>query len=246
MRKKGKNQMKKKIIIIGTILIIIISNLIMQIIKNTSVKASDSDVYDIILFWGQSNMVSWANTEGEMPDGFKDIYNFSKETDIDADILERTKSTSLVNTPIEDDTAYIYKYLSNSFDEITSTTYILGDGFDKSDYRDGKIHGLTYNPSTGKLEKYVQGTSEHISIQTTENVNMIPEFCRTYYERTGHKVIAVTGAVGGAPIESFLPKSDSNHKINDDTDYMYEAIKENFNGAVSLANSEGYNIGGKY
>ena len=211
------------------------------------VNASDSDVYDIILFWGQSNMAGYSTTEGSMPDGYsEDLYKFSKDTDIDIDILRTTKNESTVNTPLEEETAYIYKYLSNSFSEITKDTRILGDGLDDNEYNDKKMHGLTYNPSTGKLEKYVDGKSSHISIQTTENVNMIPEFCRTYYERTGHKVIAVNGAVGGANIECFLPKDDSNHIIDGTTDYMYEAIKENFTSAVKLAQQKGYNIGGKY
>ena len=211
------------------------------------VNASDSDVYDIILFWGQSNMAGYSTTEGSMPDGYsEDLYKFSKDTDIDIDILRTTKNESTVNTPLEEENAYIYKYLSNSFSEITKDTRILGDGLDDNEYNDKKMHGLTYNPSTGKLEKYVDGKSSHISIQTTENVNMIPEFCRTYYERTGHKVIAVNGAVGGANIECFLPKDDSNHIIDGTTDYMYEAIKENFTSAVKLAQQKGYNIGGKY
>lgn len=78
------------------------------------------------------------------------------------------------------------------------------------------------------------------------NVNMIPEFCRTYYEKTGHKVIAVTGAVGGVSIQTFLPQSDANHPTYTGVQYMYEAIKENFNGAVQLANRKGYKVGGKY
>lgn len=240
---------KTKLITVFLILIMLL-NIGFFFIKYNYVKATDNDVYDIILFWGQSNMVSHATQGSSMPGNFStDKYNFSKETDIDIDILNNTKSTNIVNTPMKSKTAYIYKYLSNSFDEITSNTYILGDGLEESEINNGKLHGLSYNPTTKKLDKYYYNSDSdrsYLSIETRANVNMIPEFCRTYYERTGHKVIAVNGAVGGAPIEYFLPKDDPNHKTDGYTDYMYEAIKENFSGAVKLAQKNNLNIGGKY
>ena len=107
--------MKNKKIV--NIFIIIFVILIVGSFKYYSyVNASDSDVYDIILFWGQSNMAGYSTTEGSMPDGYsEDLYKFSKDTDIDIDILRTTKNESTVNTPLEEETAYIYKYLSNIF-----------------------------------------------------------------------------------------------------------------------------------
>ncbi len=243
--------MRKKLISITTICVMIFS-ICMPILGTKTVEAvgSNEDIYDIVLFWGQSNMVGWPNYNERMPEGFENKEQFSKDTDIDIDILENTVSTSKVYTDLEPHTAYMYKPLQNSFDEITSDTNILGDGFSMDEYEGTSYEtsraGLTYNKNTGKLEKFTLGISPYISIETSANVNMIPEFCRTYYERTGHKVIAVTGAVGGVGIQSFLPYGDPNHVSHPGCDYMYEAIKESFNGAVGLANSKGYKIDGKY
>lgn len=245
----------KKRFICSTIIFVLLFSVVFPIIvkKSNTVEARSDDIYDIVLFWGQSNMVGWPNYEEEMPEGFEDKEQFSKDTDIDIDILKNTASTSKVYTRLKPNTAYMYKPLKNSFDEITSDTNILGDGFSMSEYEGTSYEtsrgGLTYNPDKPegeRLEKFVLGTSPYISAETSANVNMIPEFCRTYYERTGHKVIAVTGAVGGVGIQSFLPYGDPNHVSHPGCDYMYEAIKESFNGAVNLANTEGYNIGGKY
>lgn len=103
---KGVENEKKLISITSIIsIIILLIILVMFIGGNKKIEATQEDVYDIILFWGQSNMVGWPNTDEAMPSGFED-----KET------------------------GYIYKYLSNSFEEITSQTNILGDGFQASDY----------------------------------------------------------------------------------------------------------------
>lgn len=208
--------MKNKVIAIFIICIIVIGTTISIFKgKKDEVDAATGDVYDIILFWGQSQMVGYPTLDVDMPSQYwGDIMKrmlSAAHTNIDHDIISNTHSMSRVSTPLDSESAYIYKYLSNSFEEIQKDTHILGDGMSESEYNDGSFHGLTYNPSTGKLEKYIPGQSSHISIQTYGAVNMIPEFCRTYYEQTGHKVIAVTGAVGGAPIQTFLPKSDPNH-----------------------------------
>ena len=86
---------KTKLITVFLILIMLL-NIGFFFIKYNYVKATDNDVYDIILFWGQSNMVSHATQGSSMPGNFStDKYNFSKETDIDIDILNNTKSTKL-------------------------------------------------------------------------------------------------------------------------------------------------------
>lgn len=210
------------------------------------------DIYDIVLFFGQSNMNSWPQTNGAMPADFSDKHTYSIESGIDEDILDWTISTSFVRVPIKENCGYIYKYLTNSLDMITPDTVICGDGFENSGYigsvYENSYGGLKYNPETNTLKQYHVGDS-YVSIQTSPNQNMIPEFCRKYNELTGHKVIAVTCAVGGAPIECFLPADNPNNYYNKKgttQHYMYEALTTNFNSAVKYALDNNLTIGGKY
>lgn len=209
-------------------------------------------IYDIILFWGQSNMNAWPQTNAMMPPGFEDRHQYALDSGIDEDILNWTISTSRVDVPLVPDSAYWYRYLTNSFEPMVSGNPICGEGFYEANPRnDDYVYsygGLKYNPATGKLEQYYTG-EPYVSIQTSPNQNMIPEFCRTYYELTGHKVIAVTCAVGGAPIQCFLPSTDPNNhynRLNMQHHYMYEGLVEYFNSAVNAAQQAGMQISGRY
>lgn len=211
-----------------------------------------NDIYDIVLFFGQSNMNAWPETGASMPAEFSDRHAYAVESGIDEDILNWTVSTSFVSIPIKESTGYIYKYLSNSLEMITPNTVICGDGFENSGYigdiYENSYGGLKYNPDTKTLEQFHIG-DPYISIQTSPNQNMIPEFCRRYNELTGHKVIAVTCAVGGAPIECFLPADNPNNYYNRrgaTQHYMYEGLVLNFNAAVKYAADNNLTIGSKY
>lgn len=217
------------------------------------ITEENHDIYDIVLFFGQSNMNAWPETNASMPmEFYEDRHQYSIESGIDEDILNWTTSTSTVSVPISENIGYVYDYLTNSLDMITPQTYICGDGFEKAGYI-GEVYensygGLKYNPGTQKLEQFYVG-DDYISCQTSPNQNMIPEFCRRYHELTGHKVISVMCSVGGAPIECFLPATDEENyynKRNKQQHYIYEGLVENFNSAVKYAEDNGLNIQNKY
>lgn len=217
-------------------------------------------VYDIILFWGQSNNIGYSNVSSSvtMPGGFNrndinSIYSFSEKTDIDVDILQNTYSECLVKTPIPSGIAYFYRALSDEMEEITPNTTILGDGWGDAESVSvpyNTWHGMRYDPSTGELVKYVHGQGPYLSLETSGAVNMIPEFCRSYYEATGHGVIVVNAGVGGAAIQEFLPVSDADHLALDGRNYLYEAMKENFlrarDGADIWLTGKGAVLGDSY
>lgn len=215
------------------ILIIIISLLLVKIIQNKSVYAGDTEIYDVILFWGQSNMVGcMQDLDEERFDNQseEEVENFSKATGIDTDILYNTTKRNYTKIEQKPSTVYEYKYLTNSLEEINSNTKTLGEG-------------ILYNTSTGKFS--VEGDFG-VAAQSY-GINMIPEFCRTYYERTGHKVIAVMCAAGGQRIQTFLPVNDEDHIVGGENNvsYIYEGIVEKYNAAISYCQNNGYTIGNK-
>ena len=83
----------------------------------------------------------------------------------------------------------------------------------------------------------MNGTTEDTAYNGA--TNMIPQFCKTYYYLTGHKVIAVMCAKGGEPIEAFTPNGGNGRKI-------YQVMKQKYNAAVSYAQSQNLTIANKY
>ena len=225
--------MKKKIVPI-IILLSILSLLFVKIIQNKSVYAGDAEVYDVILFWGQSNMqgyMSLDEAERFDPTSAEEVENFSKATGIDTDILYNTTSMSYVKIEQQPSTVYEYKYLTNNLEELSSSTQKLGEN-------------LTYNATTGKLE--AKTSEDKSAAQQSVGINMIPEFCKTYYERTGRKVVAVMCAVGGQRIETFLPVDDEDYvNIANTAYYVYEGMVEKYQSAISYLEDNGYTVGNK-
>ena len=78
----------------------------------------------------------------------------------------------------------------------------------------------------------------------SSGMNLIPEFGKIWYEKTGHKMVAVFCAYGGQKIEQFLPKNDSDYPTTGQR-YMYEAIKTKWNAAINYLNKNNYKIGNK-
>ncbi len=222
------------IIMILTIVFYLISVQIL-INKSNTVNAQDADIYDVILFWGQSNMVGTCglrDTEKEKDTryNYKDnesVSQFSKITGISEEILRNSKTMNHINITQESETAFEYLYMSNTLQEITENTKILGES-------------LKYNKATKKLEEVTSG----YSIQKSYGTNMIPQFCKTYYEHTGHKVVAVFCANGGEIIENFLPSTDEDYG-DKNTQYIYEAMVEKYNSATKYLEDNNYKIGNK-
>lgn len=205
-----------------------------------STSNSNEEVYDIILFIGQSNMVGSARNYTETrysrraydKDNIFTPGQYASITKIDSSILRNNgKSLNFVSVKQEPNTVFEYRYLTNSFKEIDSTI--------KQNYGENLVY------KNGTLVDYSKTDKSIISLAASSGTNMIPQFCKTYYENTGHKVIAVCAGKRGVPIEAFLPHSDSRNIRYKDC-YVYEAIKTKFNAAVDLAEENNLKIGQKF
>jgi hypothetical protein len=73
-------------------------------ILTNKTEAASTDIYDLILFWGQSNMVGSADGHGESRQGTSDASRtvFSEKTGIKKEIVEGIKSRYKVDTGIPD------------------------------------------------------------------------------------------------------------------------------------------------
>lgn len=120
--------------------------------NNYSVNIEDiteQDVYDVILFWGQSNMVGFCGlsdtssvTYGEkIKDSRYDYTNtesvetFSKKTGIDVEYIKNSEKMNYVRIEQADNTVYEYKYLNNTLEEITENTELYGEKLSYTDQR---------------------------------------------------------------------------------------------------------------
>lgn len=190
--------------------------------------AAEEDVYDIILFWGQSNMTGTVgDAAGEKEPDQRNLTQAN--TGISQTILNNTTAINHVNVPVQMETAYDFHYSMPDSDPlvpILCTTETLGE---QLLYTDGEL--------------VVSAAGDRYSIQKSQGTNMIPQFCCTYYQRTGHKVIAVMASNGGKEIAAFLP---SDNPLNGYKTYIYEAAKIKYKAAVDYASQQGYHIGSKF
>lgn len=198
--------------------------------------AHNSDIYDVILFWGQSNMVGYCGIKQN--ERFKDVrYDFtnlndvdkySKISGIDKMILSVSQQMNWIQIKPKHNTAFEYIYSSDSLIQITDNTKVLGEN-------------LKYNAIRNKMEIPVD---KSFSIQRSYGTNMIPQFCKTYYEKTGHKVVAVLAANGGEKIANFLPITDSDY--GDESGQMiYESMIEKYRAAINHMEQNNLNVGNR-
>ena len=85
--------------------------------KKTAAKkktAAASKVYDILLFWGQSNMLGCAAGTQSPFAGETDLTALSSASGIDEDILEATVSARRANIAVPEDSVYVYNLLTDS------------------------------------------------------------------------------------------------------------------------------------
>lgn len=204
--------------------------------QKEKISSNSQDIYDVILFWGQSNMVGTCYTTKETrynPNNATSVYNFSKISGISPDLLKQNTSyKNIIKIEQKPRTVYEYVYSSNSLVEITASKQQYGEN-------------LKYINNT-TLQKEAKA-SVKTALSASLGVNMIPEFCREYYALTGHKVIAVFAAYGGTQIQEFLPYNDPDNKSipSKKEKHMYEALKIKYNSAIEYLNSHNYKIGKK-
>jgi len=204
------------------------------------INQQKQEIYDIVLFLGQSNMVGTAyNTIEKRYNhniytyaGANSVENYSKMTGINKNILNNNGQTlDFVSIKQTKNTAYEYMYLTNSFKEIDSTK--------KIQYGEDLVY------ENNRLIDYSKSSKKYKSLVKSHGTNMIPQFCQTYYRLTKHKVIAVFAAQGGVPIQTILPHGDKRNKLRKSNCYMYEALKTKYKAAEKLAKEKQLKIGNK-
>ena len=202
---------------------------------NISNSSNSEEIYDVILFWGQSNMVGYcgknenekqADTRYDYMDS-NSVKNFSSKTGIEKEFFANSSKMNFTKVKPKDNTAYEYKYTTDSLVEITEKTEKLGQK-------------LLYNSSSKKLET----TDSKYSIQKSYGTNMIPQFCKTYYEKTGRKVVAVFAANGGETIQNFLPSTDEEYG-DTNNQMIYEAMVEKYKAAINYMKENGLKVKNK-
>jgi len=198
----------------------------------------EEDIYDVILFWGQSNMVGCANSNPEErynPLDENSIQGYSKDTGIDKDILAcNGKNRNEIKIVQQPKTVYEYLYGENTLREMHTNMVNMGE---RLYYQYDGSGNLT---SLGKEEN----ASGLYAMNSSNGINMIPEFGEMWYKKTGHKMVAVFCAVGGQRIEQFLPRTDENYPTTEQR-YIYEAIQTKWNAAIQYLNDNQYTIGNK-
>ena len=233
------------------IIFLILAQFVMTLhFYNISFAENTQDIYDVILFWGQSNMMGCCGVfDGETrqsgettrkersePDPRYDrsdsnsVASFSNMTGISQEFLINAEKMNFVKIAQTPETVYEYQYTTNKLIELTENTQYIGED-------------LVYNSNTKKLET-VDNTTSLRSIQKSFGTNMVQQFCKTYYQRTGHKVVAVFAPNGGQKIANFLPSDDPEY-ADDDRKMVYEAMAEKYNSAIKCLNNQGYEIGNK-
>lgn len=227
--------------------VIITSFLIWKFLSYGSFAKSD-DIYDVVLFWGQSNMSGWDglySSEHTIDSRLTDlgINNFSQATGINVSILEKYDKMNHVSVDIPNGTVYEYLYGSNSLKEINANTSTLGENL-----------RANVNGNSVTLENITrQSWSDYLALEESYGTNMVPQFAKKYYEETGHKVIAVMASNGGEEIAHFLPHDQvstySKCKYYCDEgnkeQYIYEALVLKYNAAVKYLEDHSMTIGNK-
>lgn len=201
------------------------------IFNSQNIYAAEGDVYDVILFWGQSNMVGSAGYktgEDKKDTRVDEDKNFSKYSGIKQEIIDSYESYKYTRVDLDTATAYEFMYDSNKFRRLNSNITRLGEF-------------LKYEKDTGNL---ILTDSSTYSLQKSYGTNMIPQFCKTYYENTGRKVAAVLCANGGEKISNFLPLTDSEYG-DTKNQYIYEATVKKYNAAVKYLEDNNFEIGCK-
>mgnify|MGYP004476747243 CR=1 FL=1 len=210
-----------------------------------------SEKVDLVLFFGQSNMVGSVGATGsKIEDTFEKNYKNSelkelkekflrmneREKDnrdlsglIDDDILSQYQAMNYVSVDIPSGVAYEYKINNKNngyLKEINSETKNLGE-YLKYDTNKKSLIYNTFDSGDISYNKDKKIYSSVLSLKKSQGTNMIPEFAKIYNQETNHKMVAVFAAYGGKQISSFLPDS-------------YERVKYTNNGKEEYINVHFY------
>ena len=122
-------------------------------------------------------------------------------------------------TPPDDlnpvDGAFEYRFLT---DELVELKQPIGESID--------FYGKTLDRTKYTTSPEVLEHSALLSV-CTDNANMVPAFCRTYIEKTGHNVVAVHTAKGSTEINYWQKGTPA-----------YEIMSKKIKGAIKQVNPE--------
>lgn len=150
-----------------------------------SIVAPNAKSVDLILLWGQSNMLGSVGHATEQDD------NSNLLRGIDDDIVLNNQKYGYVTVDMPSNVAFEYKYFSNSLVDISTNPRTFGETI----YYDNGV--LSQN-------------GEEASLNESVGTNMMPYLAKEYYEKTGNKAVFVMGARGGYNIKCFSPDSSKN------------------------------------
>ncbi len=208
-------------------------------------SSGDKNTYDIVLFWGQSNMLGLTIADA-LPAGFNvsDPKGTSLLSGVDPDIVSETVNARTAAVKMPENAGLYYDILTDSLIPIRSSQFWMGKV-------DAQHRGIGYNPVTQQFEAYGSTSAFEPSMGASVQTNLIPEFCRRYYEKTGHRVIVLFAAVGGVGIRGFLPMTDPQYVSSaSDAKLSYSFINESILMLLAKVNaytqSHGMKIGGRY
>ena len=218
-------------------------------------RIEQKDVYDVILFFGQSNMA------GNMTQGIETRYQldnqasvkeYSEKTGISEDLINQSWVSNYTVPKIDKETCYEYHVLDNSLYDLYDLT---SNGYTANGAE------ITVNKFNGELVYYDDTTNKFYSVWSTDlpdyinknsytfsnayGTNMVNEFAKVYYEKTGHKVVCVNAALGGQSLEHFVPNNsfvDANGtRIN-----LYSAMSSKYLSAIEYLEKNNMKIGNRY
>lgn len=233
----------------------------------------DNDVYDVILFWGQSNMVGYAGSyktsscdvasPGENCLDYRIAENggnsnFSSLTGINSNIIKNYSAVNHVNVPITSGTVYDY----HSCSDVSNTICDDGKGhkgkgtlveITSSTERIGQ--NLYPKPENNTVNFYsgvsTKNDANYYSLMRSYGTNMIPWYSYQHYKNTGHKVVAVLSANGGEILNHFLPHGSQNGCedgicTSTNNQYLYEAMVAKYDAAIEYLKDQNMTIGNKF
>ena len=111
--------------------------------------------------------------------------------------------------------------------EIKSSTETLGEN-------------LEWNTSTNK--PVACDRKSYFASQESYGTNIIPQFAKSYYEKTGRRIIAVMVSNGGEEIGHFA----KTFECHDDDQHIYEAMTKKYQAAIKYMSDHQYIIGKKF
>ena len=255
----GMKSIRRMVLVFVFVLLLLIES--SSLFFNKSKAAGDENVYDVVLFWGEENMLGPSGDCTSSADSNFEtlgLDRFSDRTGIDKAILDPDNyfpefarmygytSVSHVNAPLgSNSNVYEYSYLRDDLVKVIAGTDTFGEGLQV--HLDANNQPYFTSNSEGRV---CSETNECGYTQRATATIMAPWFGREYTDKTGHKLVFVHVARSGKEIKHFLPHDDNapddGITSTNSPYYLYEAMVTKYRAAVNYLESSGYTIGKKF